>query len=78
MTVTEFLTAKMCFLHTEKLLQHSIQMDLTASCLSARRVEMNGDTSQSTMSLRNAFQIEAVLAINLLKPKFKRPYIIPV
>jgi hypothetical protein len=46
-------------------MQHDIQMDLTASCLSCKIVEVDGDASQSTMSLCNSFQFEAVPAIQL-------------
>jgi hypothetical protein len=62
MTIVEFLTVKIRILHTAKLVQHATWLDFTASCLYSTTVEMNGDASQSTMSLRNALQIEAVLA----------------
>jgi hypothetical protein len=44
-------------------MQHSTQMDSATSCPSPAAVEVDGDASQSSTSLRNALQIEAVLAI---------------
>jgi hypothetical protein len=44
-------------------MQHSTEMDSAASCPSPAAVEVDGDAPQSTTSLRNALQIEAVLAI---------------
>jgi hypothetical protein len=36
---------------TARMMQHSIQMDVTACCSFSTRVEVKGDTSQSAMSL---------------------------
>jgi hypothetical protein len=41
---------------------HSIQVDLTPSCLSSTTVKVKSKASESTISLRKANQSEAVLA----------------
>jgi hypothetical protein len=45
-----------------KVMQHILCLHLTACCPSSTTVEVDVDASQSATSLRNALQVEAVLA----------------
>jgi hypothetical protein len=80
----EFVTAQVHILHTKKSMQCTTCLVLKASCLSFASVEVKGDASQSTMSLDNIIQTEALLEIECTQtclsswePDFKRPYTVP-